>query len=108
MGGKINNEDIGSLSWEVGDMSLAPVPLEMSWHLWVPRVGIEILGQEVAWVSGVYRLESKLMVPSLCKASIAQIRLDGGYKLSVFDYMLAEGTQTFWSKEVISKNQNCP
>lgn len=105
---KLGTKDIGECTWEVGDMSMAPVGVEIQNDVFVPRIGIEIAGQEIAWVSSVLSSRSKLIIPSLCKAQMTQIRLDGGYGFSILGYPLFEGYKVFWEMDKTYKTPECP
>jgi len=87
---KIHEYKIGTANWEIGNMAILPSPLEIRFDLSCPRVGIEIAGSEIAWMAGVFSVRSQLLVPSLCKASLYQVRLDGGYSLSLLGLPIAE------------------
>jgi len=89
---KINEYDLGEAAWDIGAITLAPTPLEVRYDISCPRVGIELAGQEFAWLAGVFSCRNKLIVPSLCKAALYQVRIDGGYSFSVLGYSLAENS----------------
>lgn len=105
---KLNDHDLGKANWAIGEMSLAPTPLEVRWDVSCPRAGIEIAGSELAWTAAVFSVRSKLIVPSLCKASLYQVRLDGGYSLGILGYEIAgnEGSISEVSRE--EKSPECP
>ncbi len=108
LGAKVNNQEIGDVIWEVGDMSLAPVGVEVRHDVFVPRIAIEMIGQEIAWFSGVMSSRSKLIVPSLCKAQLAQIRIDGGVRLSLFNLDLYDKSEVIWETSRMIKTKECP
>jgi hypothetical protein len=105
---KINDYDLGKAAWEIGAISLAPTPLEVRFDVSCPRVGLQLCDKEFAWVSGVFSCRNKLIVPSLCKAALYQVRIDGGYSFSILGYEIAEksGAITEVSRE--EKSPECP
>lgn len=105
---KLNDQDVGELNWEVGDLSLMPAPLEVRHELSAPKVGLEIAGSEVLWASCVYGTRSTLMVPSLCKAAMDQVRIDYGYNIGALGISLAQGGSNLWhvTKEYYSPECN--
>lgn len=105
---KAGSHELGEPIWAIGDLSLAPVGVELRHDVSVPRVAINILGQEVAWASSVLSSRTKLIVPSLCKAQMCQVRIEGGYKFEVLGNAIAEKTVLFWSKEKTYKTPECP
>jgi hypothetical protein len=86
---KIHEYELGTSDWEIGNMGTVPSPLEVRFDLSCPRLALELAGSEVAWRAGVCSLRSRLVVPSLCKASLYQVRLDGGYSLSILGIPIA-------------------
>jgi len=105
---KLNDHDVGDLNFEVGDLSLMPAPIEVRHELSAPKVGIEIAGTEVIWAACIYGTRSTLMVPSLCKAALDQVRIDYGYNLGVMGFSLAQGGDNLWhyTKEYYSPECN--
>lgn len=89
---KIHGYELGTSDWEIGMLSITPSPLEVRFDVACPRMGLDLAGTELAWMAGVFSVRSKLLVPSLCKASFHQVRLDGGYSLSFLGLPIAEKT----------------
>lgn len=93
---QLNENEVGDLNWDIGDMSLMPAPAEVRHELSAPKVGIEVAGTEIIWAACIYGTRSKLMVPSLCKAALDQIRLDAGYKMGLLGITIAEDSKNLW------------
>jgi hypothetical protein len=105
---KVNDYDLGEAAWAIGATQLCPTPLEVRYDVSCPRVGIEIAGSELAWLSGVFSSRAKLIVPSLCKAALYQVRIDGGYSLKVMGYSIAEKTGNITEVSRTEKSPECP
>jgi hypothetical protein len=105
---KVNDYDLGHAAWAIGATQLCPTPLEIRYDVSCPRVGIEIAGSELAWVAGVFSSRAKLIVPSLCKAALYQVRIDGGYSLKVMGYSIAEKSGSINEVSRTEKSPECP
>lgn len=108
LAGKVNDHELGDFQdWAIGDFAMQPVPVEIQHDVSIPRIGLEIAGQEVSWASLVFSSRSKFMVPSLCKAAFGQVRIDGGYKLEVLGQTIAEDSKVFWEVGKEIKGPGC-
>mgnify|MGYP004167164517 CR=1 FL=1 len=105
---KVNDYDLGEAAWAIGATQLAPTPLEVRYDVSCPRIGIEIAGSELAWLSGVFSSRAKLIVPSLCKAALYQVRIDGGYSLKVMGYSIADKSGNITEVSRTEKSPECP
>lgn len=106
--GNVNKQDLKSLWWDIYDNTLSPAPVEVRYDVSCPRIGVNILGHEVIWIASVFRIHSIFLVPSLCKATMAQIRLDAGYNLGFGGLTIAEDSKTFFEKDIVWKTSDCP
>ncbi len=106
---KVNEKKVGEIqNWTIGDLSISPVPVEIRYDVSIPRVGLQIMNQEAAWIACTARSESKLIVPSLCKAALCQVRLDAGYQLDILGQTLAKDSYNFFELHREIKGPNCP
>jgi len=105
---KINDHDLGDAAWEIGAITLSPTPLEVRYDISCPRVGLQLCDKEFAWVSGVFSCRNMLIVPSLCKAALYQVRIDGGYSFSILGYDIAEDSGAITEVSREEKSPECP
>ncbi len=103
----LNDDELKGMGWEVGDMSLSPAPVEVRHELSSPRVSVEIAGNEILWGALVFGTRSKLIIPSLCKAALDQVRIEGGYTMGMFGLTIAEDSKLFWEKSIEYRTKEC-
>ncbi len=105
---KVGKKDLGDCTFEVGDLSLCPTGIEMKWEVLCPRIALNVMGQEVCWIAPIFGSRTKLIVPSLCKAQMTQVRLEGGYGFKIFGNSIAEGKKVFFNADKTYKSPECP
>lgn len=81
-------------------------PVDVQFGIAFPRVALNIVSQEVAFIHVGYTIGSRLQWGPLCKSGYSKIVVEGGYSLSALGQTISSGKTTF--KEVVKRaGDNC-
>ncbi|MEE4330584.1 MAG: hypothetical protein V2J10_06935 [Wenzhouxiangella sp.] len=84
------------------------VSVDAGFGIAFPRVSLNVLTSEVAWVHTGFILQSSLRFGPICKVGIAGLRVEGGYKLEIMGVELFSDQQTFAQEERRVESDGCP
>lgn len=84
------------------------VSVDAGFGIAFPRVSLNVLTSEVAWVHTGFTLQSSLRFGPICKVGIAGLVVQGGYKLEILGVELLSEQETFASEERREESEGCP
>ncbi len=84
------------------------VSVDAGFGIAFPRVSLNVLTSEVAWVHTGFTLQSSLRFGPVCKVGIAGLVVQGGYKLEIMGVELLSDQETFASEERRVESDGCP
>ena len=82
-------------------------PIDVQFGIAFPRVGLNIAGQEVAYVHTGFTTGSSLYWGPLCKSGYVKLLVEGGYGLKVLGQTIAEEKKVFAESQKVAKSENC-
>lgn len=91
--GLMNRDDIRDGIFDSASMGTT---VDLQFGFAFPRVGLNIAGQEVAYVFFGFTTGSSIYFGPICKQGYAKLTLQGGYSLKVLGRTLVEGSETFY------------
>lgn len=94
---KVNNENIGSGTFDAA--ATIGIPVDAQFGVAFPRVSLNIIGQEVAFVHLGFTSGASLEWGPVCKKGYAKLLVQGGYELSILGKTLAEGDKIFYENQ---------
>lgn len=83
------------------------VPIDVQFGVAFPRIGLNIAGQELAYMHTGFTTGSSLNWGPLCKSGYVKMVVEGGYELKVLGQTLAKKTQVFAEKKKEAKSEGC-
>lgn len=83
-------------------------PIDVQFGVAFPRVGLNIAGQELAYVHTGFTTGSSLNWGPLCKKGYVKMVVEGGYELKVLGQTLAEQKKVFVERQKEAKGDGCP
>ena len=83
-------------------------PIDVQFGVAFPRVGLNIAGQEVAYVHTGFTTGSSLSWGPVCKKGYVKMVVEGGYELKVLGQTLAGDKKTFVERSKDVKSDGCP
>lgn len=94
---KLNGEEIGDGKFDPA----APfgIPVNIEFGVAFPRVGLNIAGQELAFVHTGFTTGAKLSWGPVCKSGYVKMVVEGGYSLKVLGQTIAEEKETFVERQ---------
>jgi len=101
---------INDHSFENGEFDSASsfVSVDAGFGIAFPRVSLNVLTSEVAWVHTGFTLQSSLRFGPICKVGIAGLVVQGGYKLEILGVELLSDQATFAEEERRVESDGCP
>ncbi|NBD95182.1 MAG: hypothetical protein GVY11_01735 [Gammaproteobacteria bacterium] len=84
------------------------VSVDAGFGIAFPRVSLNVLTSEVAWVHTGFTIQSSLRFGPICKVGIAGLVVQGGYTLSIMGQELASAEETFAEEEQRVESDGCP
>lgn len=93
----INGHDFSNGQFDSG----APIGVQVDagFGIAFPRVSLNVLTSEVAWLHTGFILESHLFWGPVCKEGLAKLVVEGGYQLEILGTELLSDQQTFAERE---------
>ncbi|SOE20658.1 hypothetical protein SAMN06298216_1142 [Spirosomataceae bacterium TFI 002] len=82
-------------------------PIDIQFGVAFPRVGLNIAGQELAYVHTGFTTGSSLNWGPLCKSGYVKMVVEGGYELKVLGQTISEKKKIFAEKKKEAKSENC-
>jgi hypothetical protein len=100
---------INDHSFENGEFDSASnfVSVDAGFGIAFPRVSLNVLTSEVAWVHTGFTLQSSLRFGPICKVGIAGLVVQGGYKLEIMGVELLSAQETFAEEERRVESEGC-
>jgi len=100
---------INDHSFENGEFDSASnfVSVDAGFGIAFPRVSLNVLTSEVAWVHTGFTLQSSLRFGPVCKVGIAGLVVQGGYKLEIMGVELLSAQETFAEEERRVESDGC-
>ena len=98
----LNSEDIRDGDFDAA--ALIGVPVNVEFGFAFPRVSLNIVGQEFAWVHTGFTAGSELQWGPVCKSGYAKMVVQGGYNFGFVGLSQIELKKTFVERE---KSINC-
>ena len=95
--GSLGNNKITDGSFDSG--ANIGIPVDVQFGVAFPRVGLNIAGQELAYVHTGFTTGSKLQWGPVCKSGYTKMVVEGGYELKVLGKTLAEKKKVFAQNE---------
>lgn len=83
-------------------------PVDVQFGVAFPRIGLNIAGQEVAYIHTGFTTGSSLQWGPVCKKGYVKMVVEGGYELKVLGQTLAGDKKTFAEKSKDVKQDGCP
>lgn len=83
-------------------------PVDVQFGVAFPRIGLNIAGQEVAYIHTGFTSGSSLQWGPVCKKGYVKMVVEGGYELKVLGQTLAAEKKTFAEKSKEVKGDQCP
>lgn len=83
------------------------MPIDVQFGVAFPRVGLNIAGQELAYIHTGFTTGSSLIWGPVCKQGYVKMIVEGGYELKVLGQTLAEKKHVFAEKKREAKGENC-
>jgi len=101
---------INDHSFENGEFDSASnfVSVDAGFGIAFPRVSLNVLTSEVAWVHTGFTLQSSLRFGPICKVGIAGLVVQGGYQLEIMGVELLSEQATFAEEERRVESDGCP
>lgn len=89
--------------------SAAPIGVQVDagFGIAFPRVSLNVLTSEVAWLHTGFILQSHLFWGPVCKEGLAKLVVEGGYKLEILGVELLSDKQTFAQRERREPPKGC-
>ncbi|MFT6879498.1 MAG: hypothetical protein ACJARG_000423 [Arcticibacterium sp.] len=82
-------------------------PIDVQFGIAFPRIGLNIVGQEVAYVHTGFTTGSSLYWGPLCKSGYVKFLVEGGYSLKALGQTIAEDKKIFAESQKEAKSENC-
>ncbi|MGR3809656.1 hypothetical protein [Jiulongibacter sp. NS-SX5] len=82
-------------------------PVDIQFGVAFPRVGLNIAGQEVAYIHTGFTTGSSLEWGPLCKKGYVKMVVEGGYELKVLGQTLAKDKETFAEQRKEAAQDGC-
>ncbi len=82
-------------------------PVDIQFGVAFPRVGLNIAGQELAYVHTGFTTGSKLTWGPVCKSGYTKMVVEGGYALKVLGQTIAEDKKVFAKNEKNANPDGC-
>lgn len=83
------------------------VPIDVQFGIAFPRVGLNIAGQELAYMHTGFTTGSSLNWGPVCKTGYVKMVVEGGYELKVLGQTLAKKNKVFAEKKKEAKGEGC-
>lgn len=83
------------------------IPIDVQFGIAFPRIGLNIAGQELAYVHTGFTTGSSLQWGPICKSGYVKMIVEGGYELKVLGQTLAKKNYVFAEKKREAKGENC-
>ncbi len=83
------------------------LPIDVQFGVAFPRVGLNIAGQELAYIHTGFTTGSSLNWGPLCKSGYVKMVVEGGYELKVLGQTIAEKKKVFAERQRVAKSENC-
>ncbi|MBB6087032.1 hypothetical protein [Wenzhouxiangella marina] len=84
------------------------VSVDAGFGIAFPRVSLNVLTSEVAWVHTGFTLQSSLRFGPICKVGIAGLVVQGGYQLEIMGVEIFSEQATFAQEERRVESEGCP
>ncbi|WP_131458175.1 hypothetical protein [Jiulongibacter sediminis] len=104
--GSIGNDKFTDGTFDSGAFIGSPVDIQFG--VAFPRVGLNIAGQEVAYIHTGFTTGSSLQWGPVCKKGYVKMVVEGGYELKVLGQTLAAQKETFAERNKEVKQDGCP
>ena len=101
----INDHDFSNGQFDSGSQF---VSVDAGFGIAFPRVSLNVLSSEVAWLHTGFTLQSSLRFGPICKVGIAGLVVQGGYKLEILGVELLSDQETFASEQRREESEGCP
>ncbi len=83
------------------------LPIDVQFGVAFPRVGLNIAGQELAYIHTGFTTGSSLKWGPLCKSGYVKMVVEGGYELKVLGQTLAKKKEVFAERKKEAKGEGC-
>lgn len=83
------------------------IPIDVQFGVAFPRVGLNIAGQELAYIHTGFTTGSSLNWGPLCKSGYVKMVVEGGYQLKVLGQTIVEKKKTFAERKREAKSEGC-
>lgn len=83
------------------------IPIDVQFGVAFPRVGLNIAGQELAYIHTGFTTGSSLQWGPLCKSGYVKMVVEGGYELKVLGQTIAENKKVFAERRRDAKGDAC-
>lgn len=83
------------------------IPVDVQFGVAFPRVGLNIAGQELAYIHTGFTTGSSLNWGPVCKKGYVKMVVEGGYELKVLGHTLAKNKKVFAERERVAKGDGC-
>ncbi len=83
------------------------IPIDVQFGVAFPRVGLNIAGQELAYIHTGFTTGSSLSWGPVCKSGYVKMVVEGGYELKVLGQTIAEKKKVFAESKREAKGENC-
>lgn len=83
------------------------LPIDVQFGVAFPRVGLNIAGQELAYIHTGFTTGSSLKWGPLCKSGYVKMVVEGGYELKVLGQTLAKKKEVFAERKREAKGEGC-
>lgn len=103
--GKIGKDEIKDGTFDAA--ANLGLPIDVQFGIAFPRVGLNIAGQELAYIHTGFTTGSSLNWGPLCKKGYVKMVVEGGYELKVLGQTLAKDKQVFAEKKREAKGDGC-
>ncbi len=84
------------------------IPIDVQFGVAFPRIGLNIAGQELAYIHTGFTTGSKLSWGPVCKSGYVKMVVEGGYELKVLGQTISADKKVFAEKSKEAKGNGCP
>lgn len=83
------------------------LPIDVQFGVAFPRIGLNIAGQELAYIHTGFTTGSSLNWGPVCKSGYVKMIVEGGYELKVLGQTIAEQKKVFAERKREAKSEGC-